>query len=212
MTDKRKLFKDIESEFRARSIAMLMLLGAFIAGIAITMFFATKMVKEATNKVYVVENGKSLLAVYKTNADDNRPAEVRSVSKRLVSLLFTISPDKEQINDNIREAIYLGDSSVVSFVSNLKENKYYDKMIAASASSRVVFDTASIKADFSFYPYKVDILCKNIITRSSMVEERNLKCQFQLRNIPRSDNNPSGLLAERFIASAEIEKTIERGN
>lgn len=135
MSDPRQYFKDIESEHRRNRVVVIALVAACVLIVGIVMYNANKMVQAATDKVYILENGKALLAAYKMNADDNRPAEIRSHTKRLLNLLFSIGPDKTQIDQNISEALYLGDSSVYSIVGNMKEARYYDRMIAASAAA-----------------------------------------------------------------------------
>ena len=208
--DQRNVFKDIELEFKKFRFFALLVAGFCIGISVLVLFNANSMVAKATDKIYVLDNGKTLLAAYKTNAEDNRPAEIRSHSKRLLNLLFSMGPDKAQIDDNISQALYLGDSSVYAIVSNLKESKFFDRMIAATASSKLIFDTASITVDISTYPYLVNIKCKNFITRTSVVEERDLFCSMDLRNVPRSDNNPHGLIVENLIAQSEIVNTFKR--
>ena len=208
--EKREFFKDIEVEHRKNRLISLGLIVACVAIVGIVMYNANKMVEKATNKVYVLDNGKTLLAAFKMNADDNRPAEIRSHTKKLLNLLFTIGPDKTQIDQNNAEVLYLGDSSVFAIINNMKEARYYDRMIAASASSKLVFDTGAIKIDFSVYPYAVQVDCKNFIVRTSTIEERKLTCNLRLRNVPRSDNNPHGLIAENFIANSIIETSQQR--
>ena len=211
MKDPIKMFRDIEVEHQRNRVGVIAIFAACVIICGMAFFFATNMVKEATNKVYIMENGKALLAAYKTNAEDNRPAEIRDHTKRLLSLLFTISPDKTQIDQNIRDVLYLGDSSVSAVISNMKEARYYDRMIAASASSKLIFDSSfNIKIDYSVYPYRVDVKCKNFIIRTSTVEERVLTCSMTLLNIARSDNNSHGLLAENFLVNSEVENTINR--
>lgn len=203
-------FRNIETDFRKFRFFAVLCIGVSLVIVALVSYSSIRMVSDATNKVYILDNGKTLLAAFKTNADENRPAEAKSHAKRLLNLIFSMSPDKALIDENIAQAVYLGDTSVYATIANLKESKFYDRMIAATASSKLVFDSTSFNIDVSKYPYKIDVNCTNYITRSSVIEERKLYCSMDMRVVERSDNNPHGLIVEKFSPKSEIIKTYNR--
>lgn len=126
----------------------------------------------------------------------NRPVEAREHVKRFHELFFTLAPDKDAIESNVKRALYLSDESAISYYRNLQEKGYFNKLIAGNILQTVRID--SIRCDFDRYPYEVRAYCHQRIIRTSNVTERSLVTTCSLRNAVRSDNNPQGFMIERF--------------
>jgi hypothetical protein len=56
----------------------------------------------------VLDNGKSLLVALRENISENSDAEARDHVKRFHELFFTLEPDKEYIEKNVKEALVPG--------------------------------------------------------------------------------------------------------
>jgi len=168
-------------------------------------------IEENRSRIYVLENGKSLLLASRTGASENRPAEMRDHLSCFLTLAFTLSPDATYMNRNIDQALFLGDGSVSRFFDHLKEQKYYDEIIASSVSAHYRLD--SIALDYAHYPYSATMYGRQEIIKSATLSIRELVCSCTLRNVPRSDNNSHGLLIENFkvLDNKEIQ-SIERSN
>nr|WP_315419538.1 conjugative transposon protein TraK [uncultured Pedobacter sp.] len=200
MADKHPLsdLKNIDRAYKInKSITIIAVVGIIVTPL-ISLFYANKIIEENRSKVYTLVNGNALLLAERKDANDNRPAEIKHHIKMFLDLMFTLSPDRTQIEQNSKQALYLGDNSVRQFVDQLKEQKYYDKMISANAVQYIKLDTNSIQVDFSSYPYKAMVTAQQQIERPTTITLKELKCTMNLRNIPRSDNNPHGLLIEKF--------------
>jgi len=126
----------------------------------------------------------------------NRPVEAREHVKRFHELFFTLAPDKDAIESNVKRALYLSDESAISYYRNLQEKGYFNKLIAGNILQTVRID--SIRCNFDSYPYEVRTYCHQRIIRTSNVTERSLITTCSLRNAVRSDNNPQGFMIERF--------------
>lgn len=126
----------------------------------------------------------------------NRPVEAREHLKRFHELFFTLSPEKEAIESNIKRALFLADESAISYYQNLQEKGYFNRIIAGNISQMVTVD--SIQCNFDSYPYQMKTYCRQRIVRSSNITERTLITTCRLRNAVRSDNNPQGFLIENF--------------
>jgi conjugative transposon TraK protein len=124
----------------------------------------------------------------------NRPVEAREHVRRFHELFFTLSPDREAIEGNVRRALYLADGSAIAYYQNLAEKGYFNRIIASNVSQNVVVD--SIRCDFDCYPYAIETFARQKIVRESNVTERTLVTTCRLRNAVRSDNNPQGFLIE----------------
>lgn len=126
----------------------------------------------------------------------NRPVEAREHVRRFHELFFTLSPDKDAIESNVKRALYLADGSAIAYYQSLAEKGYFNRIIAASITQTVTVD--SITCDFNSYPYAVTTYARQKIIRESNITERSLVTTCQLRNAVRSDNNPQGFLIERL--------------
>ena len=147
-------------------------------------------------KVYVLDNGKSLMLALAQDASINRPVEAREHVRRFHELFFTLAPDKNAIENNMKRAFNLADKSAFDYYKDLAEKGYYNRIISGNVQQRLEVD--SVVCDFETYPYAVETYSKQFIIRSSNVTKRNLVTSCYLVNSVRSDNNPQGFNMEKF--------------
>ena len=192
----KKVF-DIQQKFRF-TVYVLLTISMTLVGFSIFVFSRSlNLVEKSRQKIYVLDNGKSLLLALREDISENRPAEARDHVKRFHELFFTMEPDKQYIENNAREALYLADGSAMKQYRSYKENNVYNQVIASDISMTLLTD--SVKVDFSSYPYQFLFYGKQRIVRKSNITIRKLETTGQLRNISRTDNNPHGFLIENWL-------------
>lgn len=147
-------------------------------------------------KIYVLDEGKSLMLALSQDLEQNRPVEAREHVRRFHELFFTLSPDKSAIEGNIQRAMFLSDRSAYAHYVDLAEQGYYNRIISGNMSQRIGID--SVRCDFNTYPYEVVTYAKLSIIREKSVTERSLVTRGRLLNSTRSDNNPHGFILEAF--------------
>lgn len=204
----KKLF-DIRRKFRF-TVYVLMAVSLSLLGLSTYVFIrSAELVERSRQKIYVLDNGKSLLMALREDISENRDAEARDQVKRFHELFFTLEPDKTYIENNIREALYLADRSAMDQYQSFKENNVYNQVIASDISMTVISD--SIQLDFSSYPYRFSYFGKQKIVRRSNITIRRLQTSGFLRNISRTDHNSHGFLIEnwRIVNNQDLE-TIKR--
>lgn len=204
----KKLF-DIRRKFRF-TVYVLMAVSLSLLGLSTYVFTrSAELVERSRQKIYVLDNGKSLLMALREDISENRDAEARDQVKRFHELFFTLEPDKTYIENNIREALYLADRSAMDQYQSFKENNVYNQVIASDISMTVISD--SIQLDFSSYPYRFSYFGKQKIVRRSNITIRRLQTSGFLRNISRTDHNSHGFLIEnwRIVNNQDLE-TIKR--
>jgi conjugative transposon TraK protein len=204
----KKIF-DIQQKFRFTVYVLLIVSLTMIGASAYVFTLSVQLVERSKQKIYVLDNGKSLLVALREDISENRDAEARDHVKRFHELFFTLEPDKEYIENNVREALYLADRSAMEQYQSYKENNVYNQVIASDIS--MTLQTDSIRMDFSNYPYRFTFYGKQKIVRTSNITVRNLETSGYLRNISRTDNNPHGFLMEnwRIVENNDLE-TIRR--
>lgn len=200
----KKIF-DIQRKFRF-TVYLLLAISLALIGVSVYVFtLSANMVELSKQKIYVLDNGKSLLVALREDISENRDAEARDHVKRFHELFFTLEPDKDYIEKNVREALYLADRSAMEQYQSYKENNLYNQVIASNISMTLQAD--SVKLDFSTYPYPISFYGKQKIVRKSNITIRSLKTSGFLRNTSRTDNNPHGFLIEgwRIVENNDLE-------
>lgn len=189
-----KSLKNIETSFRQIRLfgIVVVSLCAVVAISAVCM--SLRFAEKQREKIYVLDNGKSLMLALSQDMNQNRPAEAREHVRRIHELFFTLSPDKSAIQHNIDRALILADKSAYNYYSDFVEKGYYNRIIAGNITQVVKVD--SVVCDFNNYPYIAKTYAKEMIIRQSNVTERSLVTTCRLTNASRSDDNPNGFIIE----------------
>ncbi|AIL46969.1 conjugative transposon protein TraK [Elizabethkingia anophelis] len=200
-----RTLRNIENGFRQiRLYAMIFaLLCAAVVGFALWKSYQFAEVQR--QKIYVLDNGKSLMLALAQDASINRPVEAREHVRRFHELFFTLAPDKNAIESNMKRAFNLADKSAFDYYKDFSEKGYYNRIITGNVQQRIEVD--SVACNFDTYPYAVKTYAQQFIIRSSNVTRRSLITSCYLVNSVRSDNNPQGFNIERF--SVNENKDIE---
>ncbi|EKY00426.1 conjugative transposon TraK protein [Porphyromonas catoniae F0037] len=189
--------KNIETAFRQIRLYILLfaLLSAGVSGYAL--YSSYRFAEKQREKIYVLDEGKSLMLALSQDASRNRPVEAREHVRRFHELFFSIAPDKDAIEENMSRAFALCDKSAFDYYKDLAEQGYYNRAISGNVNQRIVID--SIRCNFESYPYEVTTYARQFILRQSNVTERSLVTSCTLQNSVRSDDNPQGFLMEHFL-------------
>lgn len=204
-----KTLRNIENSFR--QIRLYAIVFAVLCT-AVTVYAVWKSYSFAQlqrEKIYVLDNGKSLMLALAQDASINRPVEAREHVRRFHELFFTLAPDKNAIESNMKRAFNLADKSAFDYYKDLSEKGYYNRIISGNVQQRIEID--SVSCNFETYPYAVHTYAKQFIIRSSNVTKRNLVTSCFLVNSVRSDNNPQGFNIEKFAVTENKDiEVIER--
>lgn len=183
------IIKNIESKVR---LATFVAAGSFFVAlvvVAINSFSAYQMVSNAQKSIYILDNNVPILA-RQTDMQMNRPAEYRAHVDLFHSIFFSLTPDDNYMEYQMKKAMYLVDESGMRQYNDLKEKGFFNSIL--SSSSVLTLQTDSVTVDvprryFRFYG-------KLKIDRRSSTVVRSLITEGCLKDIPRSDNNPHGVL------------------
>ncbi len=147
-------------------------------------------------KIYVLDEGKSLMLALAQDMSQNRPVEAREHIKRFHELFFTLSPDRAAIESNLNRALFLVDKSAFAYYQDMEEKGYYNRIVSGNINQTVLVD--SVACNFDAYPYTATTYARQMIIRQSNITERSLVTRCNLINSVRSDNNPHGFTMEKF--------------
>jgi len=183
------IVKNIEAKIR---LATWVAMGSFLTSIilsAVCCSYAYRQVSDARKSIYILSNGIPLQA-NQTDMQVNRPAEYRADIDLFHSLFFSLTPDDKYIEYQLKKAMYLVDESGADQVNNLKENGFFNSVLSSSSVITLQSDSISLDMAKRYFRY----YGKLKIDRRSSTVIRSLITEGYLKDIPRSDNNPHGVL------------------
>jgi conjugative transposon TraK protein len=183
------IIKNIEAKVRlATIVALCSLLSAIIISLIVSCY-AYRQVADARKSVYILNNNVPLLAS-QTDVQMNRPSEYRADVDLFHALFFSLTPDDKYIEYQMKKAMYLIDQSGAEQYNNLKENGYFNSILSSSSVITLQTDSIAINLPGKYFRY----YGKLKIDRRSSTVVRSLVTEGYLKDIPRSDNNPHGVL------------------
>ncbi len=182
----------IESKIR---LAFAISIGSFITAlvmVGIVCFFAYSLINEQRKKLYVIDHNVPLL-VQQTELGANRGVEMESHINIFHLLFFTLPPDDAYIKNNLTKAMYLVDETGLAQYNNLKEKGYYNSILASSALLTVQTDSIVLDQNRHFRYY-----AKQRVERETSILKRLLVTEGDLQDVPRTVNNPHGLIIKNW--------------
>ncbi len=105
-------------------------------------------------------------------------------------LFFTLAPDDKYIEYTMQKAMYLVDESGLAQYNALKEKGFYSNVIGTSTICSIFCDSIKLdkkKMTFTYYG-------RQRIERRTSILYRQLITSGGLKRVPRTENNPHGLL------------------
>ncbi|MDR1370500.1 MAG: conjugative transposon protein TraK [Dysgonamonadaceae bacterium] len=187
------LIKNIEDKIKLALFVSVASMLTCIIIVIVVMINANNLVKNERQNIYVLDAGLPLL-VQRATVEENEEVEGMSHVNMFHSLFFNLPPDDKYIQNNIIRAMYLIDESGISVYNDLREQGFYNKIVANST-------LVSVKADSIFYDVetkKFRYVGTERIERPTSVVKRMLISEGNLRRVKRSENNPHGFIIYNY--------------
>ena len=179
-----KSLNNIESSFRQLRLFSILFLVVCAFVMCWSVWKAYSFAEAQRQKIYVLDEGKSLMLALSQDLSQNRPVEAREHVKRFHELFYTLSPDKSAIEGNIERALALSDRTAFNHYRDLSEKGYYNRVISGNINQRIEVD--SVACNFNVYPYEVRTYARQYIIREKSITERSLVTSGRLQNSVRS--------------------------
>ena len=191
-----KSLQNIESSFRQIRFFGIVFLICCTVLTLLVVWRSYRYAAAQRQKIYVLDQGKSLMLALSQDLRQNRPVEAREHVSRFHSLFFSLSPDKSAIESNINRALLMADKSALSCYRDLLERGYFNRLIAGNIIQTIKID--SLQCNFDEYPFRIKTYARQRILRENTITERSLVTTCSLVDATRSDDNPQGFLIEKF--------------
>ena len=201
--------RDIEKSFsRMKWLSIASVVSsAIVCLVAVALSF--NYAEKQRQKIYVLDQGKSLLLALQTDAVMSKDIEIRDHVTRFHELMFTLSPQKQTITSQLDRAFNLADRSAYDYSQDLAEKGYYSRLVSANISQQMVVD--SVVFTSNAYPYQVKTYARQYVVRESTMSEYSFISTCQIVNASRSDANPHGMMIEKFkVIENNLKETRKR--
>ena len=193
-----KQFNNIETSFKRMKFVTTLCMSAAVVIAVGSVMISGKLMQEGNDKIYVVDKGSAVMAA-RTDEDLYRDLEAKDHVSRFHELMFNISPSSESIKRNLDKALVMSDKSAYDYYMDLSERGFYQRMISANISQEIVVD--SIKVNMTGYPYDAKTYGRLFLLRESNITAYSFESSCRLVDVERSQNNPHGLMIEKFTVT-----------
>ena len=197
------VIKNLENKIKlVMIVSCLFMVGCIIISLG-SIFTAKGMVDDAHKKVYVLDGNVPVL-VQRTTMDETLDVEAKSHVELFHHLFFTLAPDDKYINYTMEKAMYLVDETGLAQFNALKEKGFYNNIMGTSAVFSIFCDSITFdKQQMTFTYYG-----RQRIERRTNILMRKLVTAGELKRVPRTENNPHGLLITnwRTLLNQDLEQ------
>ena len=166
-------------------------------------FLAKYMVSDINKEVYLLE-GTSPILIHSKVEDEVLNVEAKSHIDLFHNLFFTLAPDDKYIDYTVKKALYLIDETGKAQYNALKEKGFYNNIVGTNSVFSIFCD--SIKFDKSTMEWSY--YGRQRIERRTSILTRELVTTGKLIRVPRTDNNPHGLMITNW--NTVLNKDIEQ--
>lgn len=197
------VIKNLENKIKLVIIVCAMVvLGCAVISVS-SMVIARGMVDDAHKKIYVLDGNVPIL-VQRTTMDETLDVEARNHVELFHYYFFTLAPDDKYIKYTLDKAMYLVDETGLAQYNALKEKGFYNNIMGTSAVFSIFCDSINLdmeKMQFTYYG-------RQRIERRTNILMRQLVTAGELKRVPRSENNPHGLLITnwRTLLNKDLEQ------
>jgi conjugative transposon TraK protein len=198
-----RLIKDVESKVKLTKTISVGILIMSVILVITGFYFAYKFVDSQNKNVYVLDNGVPVMAI-RVDATINREIERKSHIDGFHKTFFTIIPDKQFIDDQMDKALAMIDESGLREFVNLKEKGLYTQILSSNTILSVKTDSIKLNQQQNTFTY----FGKQFIERRTTRIVRNLVTEGNIKDMPRSRNNPHGVMIFNWktIDNSDIER------
>jgi len=199
------VIKNLENKIKLSLIVCVsVIIGCVIISVS-SLATASHMVLDAQKKIYVLDGNVPIL-VNRTTMAETLDVEAKSHVEMFHHFFFTLAPDDKYIKYTMDKAMYLVDETGLAQYNTLKEKGFYSNILGTSAVFSIYCDSITLdmdKMEFMYYG-------RQRIERRTNILTRQLVTAGSLKRVPRTDNNPHGLLITNWRTL--LNKDIEQKN
>lgn len=153
------------------------------------LFWSFNIVTRERDQIYILDGEIPFLA-QRAQLETTFKIEAEAHINQFHQYFFNLPPDNEYIQYTIGKAMYLADGSALKQKQAMTENGFFSDIVSSSAVCSIICDSINLNQETLDFTYFGTQLIKR---RTSQIR-RSLITSGKLQSVPRSKNNPHGLL------------------
>lgn len=187
------LIQSLEQKTRLAlvTVTLMALSSTIICGLCV--YWCMGMVREERAQIYVLDGDIPFLA-QRTKAEADFVMEAKAHIQLFHQYFFNLPPDDDYIKWTLGKAMYMADGTALKQKQAMDENGFYSDIVSSSAVCTVVCDSIVLDEHTRKFKY----YGTQLFHRRSRDMKRSLITAGELENVPRTRNNPHGLLITKW--------------
>ena len=183
------LIESLEKKTKLAMFTVLLTVSASAVTCGLCFYFTMQLVRDQQQQVYVLDGSIPFMAERSKN-EVTFDIEAKAHIQLFHQYFFNLSPDDEYLKWTFEKAMYLADESALRQKQAIEEIGFYSQLLSSSAVETIVCDSIEVdKEQRSFKYYGTQM-----IKRRTNSVKRSIITVGRLQNVPRTQNNPHGLL------------------
>ena len=183
------LIQSLEQKTKLALTTVILTLAACTAICIFTVYQSSKLVSEERSQIYILDGDIPFLAE-RSLQEANFVMEAKAHIQLFHQYFFNLSPDDEYLKWTFGKAMYLADESALRQKQAIEETGFYSQLLSSSAVETIVADSIELDKDQMSFKY----YGTQMIKRRTNSVKRSIITVGKLQNVPRTQNNPHGLL------------------
>ena len=183
------LIQSLEQKTRLAMMTVIAAIAGCVIICAVTIIGCWSMIDKERQQIYILDGEIPFLAERAT-LESNFEMEAKAHINHFHQLFFNLPPDDSYMKYTVGKALYMADGSALKQKQALEEKGFYSDLLSSSAICTVMCDSINFDSQnrkFTYYGTQ-------IIKRRSREMKRSLITAGEIESVPRTENNPHGLL------------------
>ena len=183
------LIQSLEQKTRLALMTVLLTVIGSVVVCGLTVFYSTRLVAKERSQIYILDGDIPFLAE-RSLQEANFVMEAKAHIQPFHQYFFNLPPDDDYINWTLGKALYMADGTAMKQKQAMEENGFYSDIISSSAVCTIKCDSIQ----FDEHEKKFKYFGTQLIKRRSRDLKRSIITVGEIENVPRTQNNPHGLL------------------
>ena len=183
------LIQSLEQKTRLALMTVLLTVIGSVVVCGLTVFYCTRLVEQERSQIYILDGDIPFLAE-RSLQEANFVMEAKAHIQLFHQYFFNLPPDDDYIKWTLGKALYMADGTAMKQKQAMEENGFYSDIISSSAVCTIKCDSIQ----FDEHEKKFKYFGTQLIKRRSRDLKRSIITVGEIENVPRTQNNPHGLL------------------
>jgi conjugative transposon TraK protein len=183
------LIQNLEQKTRLALFTVLLTIVGSTVTCSFCAYYCTKLITDERSQIYILDGDIPFLA-QRSKQEANFVMEAKAHIQLFHYYFFNLPPDNDYIKWTLGKAMYMADGTAMKQKQAMDENGFYSDIVSSSSVCTIICDSIHLdehRRKFVYYGTQ-------IIKRRSRDMKRSIITTGYLENVPRTQNNPHGLL------------------